>query len=187
VHNLALATPTAIVPARAPWRARPPVLALYDASYPQVRAAHSSDVDGIVALVSTFAPAGLMLPRSIAQVARELDNYVVATDRTGHVLACAALTEYSPSLAEVSAVAVAPSQHGKGLGSLVVKGVEAVAMTRQYAELFALSLQDGFFAALGYETADVNQYPEKLAQWARLRSEGVEVVPKRCFRKPLAV
>lgn len=151
-----------------------------------VRAAHSSDVSQIVELVSTFAPAGLMLPRSSSQVARELDNYVVATDATGHVLACASLTEYSPSLAEVAAVAVAPSQHGKGLGSLVVKGVEAVAATRQYAELFALSLQDGFFSALGYESADVNAYPEKLAQWARLRSEGVPVVEKRCFRKAMS-
>ncbi len=183
MHNLALATTTAIVPARAPWRGRPPRLALFDASHPLVRAAHSSDVEQIVELVSAFAPAGLMLPRSAAQVARELDNYVVAADRTGHVLACASLTEYSPSLAEVASVAVAPSQHGKGLGTLVVKGVETVAATRQYAELFALSLQDGFFAALGYDLTDVTLYPEKLAQWARLRSEGVDVVEKRCFRK----
>ncbi len=150
-----------------------------------VRAAHGSDVSQIVDLVGAFAPAGLMLPRSDAQVARELDNYVVAADRAGRVLACASLTEYSPSLAEVASVAVAPSQHGKGLGTLVVKGVEAVAGARQYAELFALSLQDGFFGALGYESADVARYPEKLAQWARLRSEGVDVVPKRCFKKSL--
>ncbi|MBI3790649.1 MAG: GNAT family N-acetyltransferase [Gemmatimonadetes bacterium] len=186
MHNLALATPTAIVPARAPWRRRPPTLALFDAQYPMVRAAHASDVEQIVDLVGTFAPAGLMLPRSAAQVARELDHYVVAADAMGHVLACASLTEYSPSLAEVASVAVAPSQHGKGLGSLVVQGVEAVAATRQYQELFALSLQDGFFGALGYELADVNAYPEKLAQWARLKREGVDVLPKRCFRKVLA-
>ena len=150
-----------------------------------VRAAHGSDVEQIVDLVAAFAPAGLMLPRTAAQVARDLDHYVVATDRTGHVVACASLNEYSPSLAEVASVADAPSQHGKGLGSLVVQGVEAVAAVRQYAELFALSLQDGFFTTLGYEPADVAQYPEKLAQWARLRDEGIAVVPKRCFRKAL--
>ena len=159
---------------------------MLEASFPDVRSAHGSDVDQIVALVSTFAPAGLMLPRSDAQVARELDHYVVATERGGRVLACAALTEYSPSLAEVSAVAVAPSQHGKGLGTLVVRGVEAIAAARAYAELFALSVHDGFFASLGYEPTDVARYPEKLAQWARLRSEGVDVSPKRCFRKALA-
>ena len=186
MHNLALATSTAIVPARAPWRHRPPTLALFDAKHPLVRAAHSSDIEQIVELVGAFAPTGLMLPRSAAQVARELDHYVVAADRMGRVIACASLTEYSPSLAEVASVAVATSQHGKGLGSLVVKGVEAMAATRQYAELFALSLQDGFFTALGYDAADVKAYPEKLAQWARLRSAGVDVVPKRCFRKALA-
>ncbi len=185
MHNLALATPTAIVPARAPWRRRP-ALALFDAQHPLVRAAHGSDIEQIVELVGTFAPSGLMLPRSEAQVARELDNYVVAADAQGHVIACASLTEYSPSLAEVASVAVAPSQHGKGLGSLVVKGVEAVAQARQYRELFALSLQDGFFTTLGYDLADVNAYPEKLAQWARLREQGVAIVEKRCFKKVLA-
>jgi hypothetical protein len=32
----------------------------------------------------------------------------------------------------------------------------------------------------------VNAYPEKLAQWARLREQGVAIVEKRCFKKVLA-
>ena len=71
-----------------------------------------------------------MLPRTLDQIAARIDNYVVATDESGHVLACAALEEYSPSLAEVSSVAVSPTHHGKGLGTLVVLGVERLARAR---------------------------------------------------------
>ena len=186
MHNLAIAP--AFVPARPrTWRrmARP-VLALFDSAQPLVRAAEERDIDQIAALVSEFATQGLMLPRTSEQVARDIDQYVVVADHSGHVLACAALTEYSPSLAEVSSVAVARSQHGKGLGTLVVQGIEQMATVRDYTEVFALSLTDGFFTALGYAHCEVARYPEKLARWKQLADDGIDVVPKRCFRKTVA-
>ena len=84
-----------------------------------VRRATRVDAGPILELVEPYAAQGLMLPRTLQQIAARIDNYVVATDAAGHVLACAALEEYSPSLAEVSSVAVAPSHHGQGLGSQV--------------------------------------------------------------------
>ena len=186
MHNLAFA-PT-VLPARPrTWRRLSgPALALLDSAQPVVRAALESDIDQIAELVSEFAAEGLMLPRTSEQVARDIDQYVVVADHSGHVLACAALTEYSPSLAEVSSVAVARSQHGTGLGTLVVQGIEQMASVRDYTEVFALSLTDGFFLALGYVRCDVARYPEKLARWKQLADDGIEVVPKRCFRKTVA-
>jgi amino-acid N-acetyltransferase len=70
------------------------------------------------------------------------------------VLACAALREYSPSLAELTSVAVSRAAHGRGLGRLVVGAVEALATLRGHAAVFAHTLQPDFFAALGYEAAD---------------------------------
>src|SRR5665811_523315 len=70
------------------------------------------DAGQILELVSQYAAQGLMLPRTFEQVAARIDSYVVATDSAGRVIACAALEEYSPSLAEVSSVAVAPTHHG---------------------------------------------------------------------------
>jgi amino-acid N-acetyltransferase len=101
------------------------------------------------------------------------------------VVACAALEEYSPSLAEVSSVAVDPSQHGQGLGSQVVLGVERLARARDIEELFALSLTDKFFLSLSYEATTISCYPEKLARYDTLSRSGVEIVPKRCFQKTL--
>ena len=156
------------------------------ASTPElVRRATRADAGQILELVSPYAAQGLMLPRSLAQIASRIDNYVVATDGAGRVLACAALEEYSPSLAEVSSVAVAPSQHGRGLGTQVVLGVERLARARDIDEVFALSLTDNFFVSLGYKPCTVSRYPEKLARYDVLAKEGVEIVPKRCFQKTL--
>ena len=151
---------------------------------PVARPANRGDIDAILELVSAYAAEGLMLPRTREQVAMNLDNYVVAAS-AGRVVACAALEEYSPSLAEVSSVAVARSEHGKGLGTDVVLGIERLARARDIGEIFALSLSDRFFLSLDYEATSIARYPEKLARYDRLSADGVEIVPKRCFQKVL--
>ena len=150
-----------------------------------VRRAARGDAGSILELVSQYAAQGLMLARTFEQIAVRIDNYVVAVDVAGDVVACAALEEYSPSLAEVSSVAVAPSQHGRGLGSQVVLGVERLARARDIEELFALSLTDNFFLSLSYKPTTISRYPEKLARYDMLSKSGVEIVPKRCFQKIL--
>lgn len=150
-----------------------------------VRRAVRADAGQILGLVSEYAAQGLMLPRTFEQVAGRIDSYVVVADAGGRVVACAALEEYSPSLAEVSSVAVAPSHHGKGLGSQVVLGVERLARARDIDELFALSLTDNFFLSLSYKPTPISRYPEKLARYDALTKSGVEIVPKRCFQKVL--
>src|SRR5450759_1631172 len=150
-----------------------------------VRRAARADAGQILELVAQYAAQGLMLPRTFDQVAARIDNYVVVTDTAGRVIACAALEEYSPSLAEVSSVAVAPSHHGKGLGRQVVLGIERLARARDIEELFALSLTDNFFLSLSYKPITISRYPEKLARYDALTKSGVEIVPKRCFQKEL--
>jgi amino-acid N-acetyltransferase len=155
------------------------------ASKTMVRRAVRADAGSILELVSPYAAQGLMLPRTLEQIATRIDNYVVATDAGGRIVACAALEEYSPSLAEVSSVAVAPAHHGQGLGSQVVLGVERLARSRDIEELFALSLTDNFFLSLSYKPTTISRYPEKLARYDTLSRSGVEIVPKRCFQKTL--
>lgn len=151
-----------------------------------VRAAVPGDVDEILAIVAANAERGLLLPRSADDVSLAVDDYVVAADANGRVLGCAALHEYSPSLAEIGSVAVSDTAQGQGLGSLVVRGAEAIARRRGIDELFALTLADRFFESLGYERTSVSRYPEKLARYDALARRGVEVVPKSCYRKRAA-
>lgn len=183
MHNLAAAPATAT--RRAPRPKGQPTPARPAVAEPILRLATPADVAQVSALVNGFAEQGLMLHRSEADVLRELHSYVVAATPSGRVLACAALTEYSPSLAEVSSVAVAPEAHGKGLGSRVVLAVERVARLRDIHEVFAMSLSDHFFLQLGYDVVPLDRYPEKVARYDRMRADGRAVVEKRCFRKVL--
>ncbi len=126
------------------------------------RSAGPTDVDGIVALVNGYAAEAIMLYRSHDSIRMTLHDFVVAVDPTGAVMACGALKEYSPSLAEVASVAVAREAHGLGLGTSIVAEVERLARKRGIDELFALTLSPKFFENAGYAVGDRALYPEKI-------------------------
>jgi N-acetylglutamate synthase-like GNAT family acetyltransferase len=127
-----------------------------------IRSARPGDVEDIVSLVNAYATEGLMLPRHADDVLAALDDYVVVVDDHDRVLACGAVREYSPSLAEVSAIAVSREAQGRGLGRHIVQAVEALARRRGIGEVFALTLAPRFFEALGYRVVDRTRYPEKM-------------------------
>jgi N-acetylglutamate synthase-like GNAT family acetyltransferase len=127
-----------------------------------VRRARESEAEAIARLNNLFAEKGLMLRRTPEMVSLSIDDYVVGTDARGNLLACGALKEYSPSVAEVAAIAVAPEASGNGLGRAVVRAVEDLALKRGIFDVFALTLQPDFFEAVGYERVDRARYPEKI-------------------------
>lgn len=133
----------------------------------QVRPARMADIAGITALINAYAAQGIMLARTPASVELSIDDHVVAVDGHGRVIACGALREYSPSVAEVASVAVASNAHGQGFGTRIVRAVEELAARRGIAELFALTLTTGFFVAAGYEAVDRALYPEKIRKDCR--------------------
>lgn len=127
-----------------------------------IRRARIADATAISELNNRFADQALMLRRSPEMISLAIDDYVVAVNDRGHILACGAIKEYSPSVAEVAAIAVAPEAHGKGLGRQVVAAVEQLALKRGISDVFALTLQPDFFQAIGYTRVDRARYPEKI-------------------------
>jgi amino-acid N-acetyltransferase len=127
-----------------------------------VRTARLPEAQAIADLNNRFADEALMLRRTPEMVAMSIDDYVVAVTPRGAVLGCGALKEYSPSLAEVAAIAVATEAHGRGLGRQIVAAVEALALKRGIRDVFALTLQPAFFEGIGYARADKAHYPEKI-------------------------
>lgn len=127
-----------------------------------MRKARRADVPQIAALIESYAVEGTMLAKPPEAIELALDDFVVAVDARGGVLACGALKEYSPSLGEVASVAVARTAHGRGLGRKIVHAVETVARQRGIGELFALTLTPAFFEAVGYGVTDRARYPEKI-------------------------
>ncbi len=129
---------------------------------PRIRRATSADADAIAQLNNLFADQHLMLRRTPEIIALACDDYVVAVDEHDRILACGALKEYSPSVAEVAAIAVSPDAQGLGLGRRIVDAVEALARKRGIPEVFALTLAPAFFEALEYHRVDRARYPEKI-------------------------
>ncbi len=127
-----------------------------------VRRARPADAAAISRLNNFFASEGQMLWRTPEMVTLAIDDYVVVQNQAGELLACGALKEYSPSVAEVAAIAVSPEAHGKGLGRAIVEAVEGLARKRGIYDVFALTLQPDFFAAIGYQRVDRARYPEKI-------------------------
>ncbi|PYP68884.1 MAG: hypothetical protein DMD26_00600 [Gemmatimonadetes bacterium] len=127
-----------------------------------IRRAREGEAEEIARLNNVFAAEHLMLRRTPEQIALDIDDYLVAVNPWGRILACGALKEYSPSVAEVAAVAVAREAQGNGLGRDIVAAVEALAIKRGVLHVFALTLQPAFFEAIGYQRVDRARYPEKI-------------------------
>jgi N-acetylglutamate synthase-like GNAT family acetyltransferase len=127
-----------------------------------IRRARPADSVAIAQLIATFAAEALMLRRTPEMVELAIDDYVVGANTRGEVVACGALKEYSPSVAEIAAIAVSRAVHGCGVGKAIVSAVETLALKRGIYDVFALTLQPAFFAAIGYQRVDRARYPEKI-------------------------
>ncbi|HEY4217803.1 MAG TPA: GNAT family N-acetyltransferase [Gemmatimonadaceae bacterium] len=151
-----------------------------------IRRAEYADAEMMARLIDVYAAEAIMLRRTPAMIELAIADYVVATDSRNAVVACGALKEYSPSVAEIAAIAVSPSLQGRGVGKAVVNAVEALALKRGIYEVFALTLQPAFFSALGYRRADRARYPEKIRRdclGCARRTACTEI----CFAKTLQV
>lgn len=128
----------------------------------KIRAARATDAHAIAELNNHFADRFLMLRRSPDEIGLAIDDYVVGADARNRIVACGALKLYSPSVAEVAAIAVATTAQGTGLGRSIVEAVEQLARKRGIPEVFALTLEPRFFEAMGYARVDRARYPEKI-------------------------
>ena len=127
-----------------------------------IRRAREHDAEAIARLIAVFAAEALMLKRTPEMVALAIDDYVVGVNPRGEIVACGALKEYSPSVAEIAAIAVSREVHGCGVGKAIVSAVESLALKRGIYDVFALTLQPAFFSAIGYQRVDRARYPEKI-------------------------
>ena len=142
------------------------------------------EADAIARLNNFFADQALMLRRTPEMIALAIDDYVVAVNGHNTILGCGALKEYSPSIAEVAAIAVSPDAQGLGLGRRIVTAVESLARKRDIPEVFVLTLEPEFFEALGYVRVDRARYPEKIRRDCIGCSRRF-ACNETCFAKPL--
>src|SRR5262245_56952338 len=90
-------------------------------------AAQPGDVEGILAVFdqNRFDPS--LLPRNVASIRADLQDFIVVKTASREILGCAALKADSAQIAEILSVAVLPSWQGKGIGGLLVQECERLA------------------------------------------------------------
>lgn len=128
-----------------------------------LRRARVTDVDQMYVMLDQYARQGLMLPRRIQDVYRNVREFVVAVDENDQVVGCGGLRVYTPVLAEIVALAVDESCHGMGVGRKIVNELLSDARSFDLVRVFAMTLQPVFFEKMGFSTTNVALFPEKIA------------------------
>lgn len=122
----------------------------------EVRLARREDVAAIRALIEPHVTSGRLLQRATEEVEFLLPTFVVA-EQDGKVVGCAALEIYSSRLAEVRSLAVTDAMQGLGVGRRLVEACVAIARERRVMEVMAITSNDAFFRAVGFDFTLANE------------------------------
>lgn len=125
-----------------------------------VRKAAIRDIPNILSLINRYAADQIMLPRTEFEMSENIRDFSVAYD--GNVLlGCAALHFYTPTIAEVRSLAVAPALKQQGIGRSLVESLEAEARENDLEAIFAFTYVPGFFSRLGFVEVERGELPLK--------------------------
>ena len=132
-----------------------------------MRMATRDDIHTIIEFVEPFVEGGALLRRTYEEIDEWLPNFFIA-EANGEIVGCAALEVYSKKLAEVRSLAVSPKVQGMGVGKMLVKACVALAREKNILEVMAISSNEQFFKAAGF---DFTLPGEKKAFFIQTRDE----------------
>jgi amino-acid N-acetyltransferase len=139
----------------------------------KVRAARTSDVKEIRALVDSYAAPGQMLSKETVTLYESVQEFVVA-EINGVVVGCGALHILWEDLAEVRTVAVSKDFQKQGIGHLILKEITRRAREVGVKRIFCLTFQTEFFGSIGFvEIQGTPVEPDVYAQLLRSYDAGV--------------
>jgi len=127
-----------------------------------IRRATIADIPALGKIINDCAEFGLMLHRSMEFLYEHARDFHVAIDDNKEVVGVCGLGIIWGNLAEVYALAVSPSQRGKGLGKQLVMAVIAEAESLGIAKLMSLTYEQTFFEKCGFTVLDRQQLPMKV-------------------------
>jgi amino-acid N-acetyltransferase len=139
----------------------------------EVRRARTADVHAVRALVDTYTGDRRLLSKATVVLYEDVQEFHVVED-DGDVIACGALHVMWEDLAEVRTLAVAPSHHGRGVGSALLKRLLEAARELGVSRVFCLTFETEFFARHGFDVvSDVPVDPAVAAELLQSPDEGV--------------
>jgi amino-acid N-acetyltransferase len=129
-----------------------------------IRKARLTDVNEMFRVINYYAEKQLMLPKTQLQLFENLRDYSVAVDtgKPGQILACGALHIYWENLAEVRAVAVAPGNAHRGVGTALVEKLLDEAREMEIEQVFVFTYEPKFFGRFGFIQVEHRAMPLKV-------------------------
>ena len=115
-----------------------------------LRTATADDVAAIADFIQPFVDAGTILPRTCRELKDNPGNFFIV-EQEDEIVGCAALDIYSQKLAEVRSLCVSPTVRGMGVGRMLIDACVARAKERNILEVMAITCEDDFFKACGFD------------------------------------
>jgi len=125
-----------------------------------IRSAIRADAEAIHRLIAVHVPDGTLLSRSVAEIRRNISDFVVAED-TGEIIGCGALHLYGPHLAEIRSITVRADYRRRGTGRGIVEALLRRTRRRDITGVCLFTRQPEFFAPFGFAVVDRTRVPEK--------------------------
>jgi len=127
-----------------------------------LRSAGPADVPVVHRLIAVNLEAGHLLPRTVEDVARHAERFVVA-HADGEVVGCAELAPLSGQVAEVRSLVVDEALRGRQIGGALVGRIAVDAAAQGFAVLCAFTHEPSHFVRLGFTIVPHIWVPEKIA------------------------
>jgi amino-acid N-acetyltransferase len=127
----------------------------------EISRASIEDVPAVHDLITFFADRDEMLHRPLNEIYENLRDFSVAR-LNGEVIGCVALHLLWSDLAEIKSLTVREDRQAKGVGAALVRTCLDEGRSLGLHRLFALTYKPGFFEKLGFERADVMEFPRKV-------------------------
>ena len=128
----------------------------------QTRNAVLLDVEQIHAIIQSHADVGILLPRTRAELAENIRDFIVAED-SGRIVGCGALHLYGPHLCEVRSIVVKPEAKGQGAGGRILSALIEEAEAHGIQSVCLFTRIPDFFFKYGFRTVeDKSELPDKI-------------------------
>ena len=138
-----------------------------------VRAARTSDVRGILALLDPWVQRRVLLGKEVVTLFEAVQEFVVA-ESDGELIGCGALHVMWEDLGEIRTLIVADGWLHHGVGGAIVASLEARARELGLTRLFCLTFEVDFFARRGFSPiGEQIVEPAVYSQLLRSPDEGV--------------
>ena len=140
----------------------------------KVRAARTADISAIADLCGPLIQSRVLLGKERVELYESVQEFVVAEDSSGKVIACGALHVMWEDLGEVRTVAVSQGHQGTGIGKNILLNLFERAKSLGLKRIFCLTFEVEFFGKLGFEPiSETPVDPEVYAELVRSHDEGI--------------